>query len=48
MAVEKAGFHVHGDALEPFDTQGADRGAPAHRNCGSPLFSILGDADDVV
>ena len=35
-----------------YETMGEDRGAPAFRNfcgeCGSPVFSILGDADDVM
>jgi hypothetical protein len=51
-AVDRADFHVQGDTLKQYDTMGEDRGAPAHRNfcsnCGSQLFSILGDAEDVV
>lgn len=34
-----------------FETMGTDRGAPAQRNfcgdCGSPIISILADADDI-
>ncbi|MEV4420559.1 GFA family protein [Patulibacter sp. NPDC049589] len=51
-AVEIGEFHVEGASLKQFDTMGEDRKSPAHRNfcsnCGSQLFSILGDADDIV
>lgn len=51
-AVEKGDFHIEGDTLKEFQTMGEDRHSPAHRNfctnCGSQLFSILGDADDIV
>ncbi|EHN11015.1 Gfa-like protein [Patulibacter medicamentivorans] len=48
MAVED--LHVTGET-KVFDTIGSDRGQPAHRhfcpNCGSPIMSILADADEV-
>ena len=51
-AVDRADFHVEGESLKQFDTQGEDRGGPAHppigANSGAPLFSILGDAEDIV
>jgi hypothetical protein len=37
--------------MKMFETFGEDRGAPAYRhfcgNCGSPIVSVLADADDV-
>ncbi|WP_320671829.1 GFA family protein [Patulibacter defluvii] len=43
-------LHVEGET-KVFDTIGSDRGQPAHRHfcpqCGSPIMSILADADEV-
>lgn len=44
-------FHQVGET-RVYDTIGTDRGVPAHRRfcpiCGSPIASVLADADDVV
>src|SRR3954452_24604325 len=43
-------LHIHGTP-KVFETMGDDRGAPAYRHfcgdCGSPIISILADADEV-
>lgn len=44
-------LRVHGGALKTFETVGDDTGATAYRSfcgdCGSPIMSILSNADDV-
>jgi hypothetical protein len=50
VGVQRDQLHIHGTP-KVFETMGDDRGAPAYRSfcgtCGSPIISILADADDV-
>jgi hypothetical protein len=50
VGVPRAELHINGTP-KVFETMGSDRNAPAYRsfcgNCGSPIISILADADDV-
>jgi len=50
VGVPRKQFHLHGTP-KVFETIGDDRGAPVYRhfcgNCGSPIISILAEADDV-
>jgi hypothetical protein len=43
-------LHISGET-KVFDTIGSDRGEAAHRhfcgNCGSPIISVLADAEDI-
>jgi hypothetical protein len=50
VGVPRSELHIHGEP-KVFETIGSDSGATAYRNfcgnCGSPIVSILSNADDV-
>jgi hypothetical protein len=50
VGVPRDELTIHGE-MKMYETVGEDRGAEAHRyfcgKCGSPIISVLADADDV-
>jgi len=52
VLVDRASFQLEGATLKTFQTVGEDSGQPRERifcaECGSPLISILAEADDMV